>query len=205
VTGKWYDYGNRQARTSAGLGQVMIPVRLGELTDINDGLVAFLPEASGAAPGPVVYSVVYSASAPAEGGNGVVQPGPDTIELTLNGPALTFTAIVDPRAPVHVSTGVLPTATMTIPPDQYLNAMQRLAVSFTTRPVLSDQFGLRIPLPAEAGFTWSWVSRGAGPVPISPASAPDVPSYGYSPQRLLEGWLDLIPNQASPAPGGDQR
>jgi hypothetical protein len=197
VTGKWYDYGTRQARTSAGLGQVNIPVRLGELTDIDDGLVAFLPEATGSASAP--YSVVYSATAPAAGANSVVQPGPDTVLLTLNGPALTFTVIADPRAPVHVNTGVLPTATMQIPPDQYLSAMQQLAVTFTTRPVLGDQFGLRLPLPAEAGFTWSWVSRGAAPAPLSPASAPDVPSYGYSPQRLLEGWLDLIPNPVPPA------
>jgi hypothetical protein len=199
VNGKWYDYGDRQASTSAGLAHVQIPVRLGELTDIDDGLVAFLPEAAGAAP----YSVVYSATAPDNGASNVIQPGADTIELTLNGPALTFTTIVDPRAPVHVNTGVLPTVTMQIPPDQYLSAMQQLAVTFTTRPVLSGQFGLRIPLPAEAGFTWKWVSSGTAPAPLSPASAPDVPSYGYSPQQLLEGWLDLIPNPSSPN-GGQQ-
>jgi hypothetical protein len=201
VNGKWYDYATRQASTSAGLAQVQIPVRLGELTDIDDGLVAFLKEP---------YTVVYAATAPDNGANKVVQPGADTIELTLNGPAQTFTAIVDPRAPVHVSTGVLPTVALQIPPDQYLSAMQQLAVTFTTRPVLSDQFGLRIPLPAEAGFTWSWVSpsltqeQGAVPAPLSPASAPDVPTYGYSPQQLLEGWLDLIPNPPQ-SPNGSQQ
>jgi hypothetical protein len=204
VSGRWYDYGDRQARTCAGLSQVQIPVRLGELTDIDDGLVAFLPEASGSPTAP--YSVVYSATAPPSGPHGVVQPGPDVIELTLNGPALTFTALVDPRAPVHVSTGVLPTIAMQIPPDQYLNAMQQLAVTFATRSVLRDQFGLRLPLPAEAGFSWAWVSRGAAPAELSPASAPDVPAYGYSPQQLLEGWLDLIPAPAPPqSPDGSQQ
>lgn len=199
VTNKWYDYGVRQASTSALLGQVAIPVRLGELTDIDDGLVAFLPE------GPAPYSVMYSASAPANGAHGVVQPGPDAIELRLNGPALTFTALIDPRAPVHVSTGVLPTVAMQIPPDQYLTAMQQLAVTFTTRSVLRDQYGLRVPLPAEAGFTWSWVSTGAAPMPLSLASAPDIPTYGYSPQQLLEGWLDLIPTPSPPPSDGSQQ
>jgi len=194
VTGKWYDYGDRQARTSAGLDQVRIPVRLGELTDIDDGLVAFLPEGSAPAP----YSVVYSAAAPANHANGVLQPAPGTVELTLNGPALTFTAIVDPRAPVHVTTGVLPTVTMQIPPDQYLRAMQQLAVTFTARPLLAGQLGLSIPLPAEAGFSWAWVAAGTAPAPLAPPTAADVPSYGYSPQQLLEGWLDLIPDPASP-------
>jgi len=194
VTNRWFDYAVRQAHTCAGLDQVRIPVRLGELTDIDDGLVAFLPEADGPQP----YQTVYSAAAPDNHANGVVRPGPDTVELTLNGPPLTFTALVDPRAPVHVTTGVLPTATMQIPPDQYLRAMQQLAVTFVTRPVLSGQPGLRLPLPAETGFSWSWVAPGEAPAPLAPQSTPDIPAYGYSPQRLLEGWLDLIPNPAPP-------
>jgi hypothetical protein len=198
VSNKWYDYAVRQANTCAGLNQVKVPVRLGDLTDIDDGLVAFLPEAAGPSP----YSVVYSAAAPDNGKNGVVLPGPATVELTLNGPPLTFTAIVDPRAPVHVTTGVLPTVAMQIPPDQYLRAMQQLAVTFTTWPVLDGQLGLRIPLPAETGFSWSWVAPNQAPAPLSPQSAPDVPSYGYSPQRLLEGWLDLIPNPNPVPPDG---
>jgi hypothetical protein len=200
VAGKRYDYQARQDRTSAGLSQVRIPVRLGELTDIDDGLVAFLPETTGPAP----YTVVYSAAATPGGTHGVVQPGPDTVELTLNGPPLTFTTIVDPRAPVHVTTGVLPTVTMQIPPDQYLRAMRQLAVTFTTRPVLGGQLGPRIPLPTEAGFTWSWVAAGAAPAPLAPPPSPDVPAYGYSPQRLLEGWLDLIPNPVPPSDGSPQ-
>ena len=200
VTGKLFDYGDRQARTSAGLARMNIPVRLGELTDIDDGLVAFLPE-GGTASAP--YSVVYASTAPAGGKNSVTQPGADTIELTLNGPALTFTLLADPRSPVHVSTGVLPTVTMQMPPEQYLRAMQQLAVTFTARPVLGDQLGLRLPLPAEVGFSWSWVAAGQRPAPLSPADAPDVPSYGYGPQQLLEGWLDLIPNP--PSDNGSQQ
>ena len=199
VTEKWFDYAERQSHTCAGLDQVRIPVRLGDLTDIDDGMVAFLPQADGPNP----YQTVYSAAAPKNGANGVVRPGPDTVELTLNGPPLTFTALVDPRAPVHVTTGVLPTATMQIPADQYLRAMQQLAVTFVTRPVLSGQLGLRLPLPTETGFSWSWVAAGGAFTSLAPQSAPDVPAYGYSPQRLVEGWLDLIPNpnpNSSPAP-----
>jgi hypothetical protein len=200
VAGRWYDYAQRQAGTCAGLDQVRIPVRLGDLTNIDDGLVAFLPEAAGAAP----YSVVYSAAAPENGTSGVLRPGPDTIELTLNGPPLTFTALVDPRAPVHVTTGVLPTATMAIPPDQYLRAMQQLAVTFTAWPLLTGQGALSgqdgpcVPLPDITGFGWSWILFGQAPAPLAPQPAPDIPSYGYSPQRLLEGWLDLVPNPPIP-------
>jgi hypothetical protein len=89
---------------------------------------------------------------------------------------------------------VLPVATLLIPPDQYLRAMQQLAVTFTTRPVLRDQLSLRLPLPVEVGYHWGWIAPGEAPVELNTAQAPDVPIYGHGPQRLLEGWLDLIPN-----------
>ena len=200
VSNRWYQYAVRQAHTCAGLDQVRIPVRLGDLTDIDDGLVAFLPQSADAAH---PYSTVYSPAAPAGGANGVVQPRPDTVTLTLNGPSLTFMALVDPRAPVHVSTGVLPTATMRIPPDQYVRAARQLAVTFTTRPVLRGGPDLHLPLPAMAGFGWSWVAPGQAPAQLDTQPSLDAPVYGYSPQRLLEGWLDLIPNPAPPdAPPG---
>ena len=112
-----------------------------------------------------------------------------------------MTAIVDPRAPVHATTGLLPTAALRIPADQYVRAMQRLAVTFTTRPVLRDTLELRLPLPAEPGFSWAWVAAGQPPAPLQIAASPDTPIYGYGPQRLLEGWLDLIP--VAPENGND--
>jgi hypothetical protein len=193
VAGSWFDYGQRQASISAGLSQVLIPAQLGDLTNIDDGLVAYLPESSGEQP----YSVVYSSAAPGGRANGVRPPGPDTVRLTLNGAPQAFTVIVDPRAPVHISTGILPTAALPIPPDQYLRAAQALAVTFTARPVLRGQPSLSVPLPDLAGFGWSWVTPGTAPTPLSIPSSPDAPAYGYSPQRLLEGWLDLIPDTAS--------
>ena len=48
----WTDYGARQANTCAGLDRVAIPLRLGDLTNIDDGLVAYLPETAG--PGAVL-------------------------------------------------------------------------------------------------------------------------------------------------------
>lgn len=185
----WTDYGVRQANTCAGLDRVAIPLRLGDLTNIDDGLVAYLPEAAGSAP----YSAVLSPAAAAGGTHGVTKPAANAIELTLNGASLTVTAIVDPRGPVHATTGMLPTAALRIPADQYVRAMQRLAVTVTTRPVLRDTLELRLPLPAEPGFSWAWVAAGQPPAPLQVAASPDTPIYGYGPQRLLEGWLDLIP------------
>ena len=197
VTHGWTEYADRQAHSSAGLGGVEYPVRLGNLANIDDGLVAYMIDGGGTDP----YSTVYSPAAPAAGANGVARPDPDTIELTLNGAAMTFTLFVDPRAPVHATTGVLPVASRLIPPDQYAAAMGGLAVTFTTHPVMRALNGLGLPLPEETGYGWSWVAPGAAPSALPAKTGSDVASYGYTPQRLLEGWLELSPTPDGNAEG----
>jgi hypothetical protein len=82
--------------------------------------------------------------------------------------------------------------------------MQQLAVTFTTWPVLSAANGPSLPLPVETGFDWRWVAPGEPPgqpptVTLLSASSPaGNPVFGYSPQRLREGWLDLEHSE----PGG---
>lgn len=188
VTEGLTDYAAREARTSAGLRDVKVPLQLGNATHTDDGLVAFLPE-TGSPTAP--YRTVLSAFAPDGATHGVEQPGKDAVALALGDDPITLTALVDPRSPVRVGTPLLPTATLRIPPDQYLRAMQELALTFTTRPVLRDTLDLRLPLPAEPGYAWSWIAPGQPPAPLSATPAPDVPIRGYGPNRLIEGWLDL--------------
>jgi hypothetical protein len=180
-------YGDREKVTSAKLAEIEFPLRLGEMTDIDDGLVAFLPE--GDTPQP--YTVVYSSAAPPGVDPQVKVPAADTVTLKLNGDAWFTTALVDPRAPVHFTTGILPTGSLRIPPDQYSLAMAQLAVTFTTRPVMRDTLELRLPLPDEAGLAWAWIAADGKATPLPPPASADTPIYGYGPQRLLEGWLDL--------------
>lgn len=183
------DYSDRQQASSANLGGVNFPLRLGELSDIDDGMVGYLIEGSGANP----YSVIYAPAAPASGGNNVVQPTPTTIQLNLNAQPLTVTMLIDPRAGVHATTGVLPVAELSIPSDQYAQTMQNLEMTFFTMPVLSEADGLAIPLPQESGYSWVWINPGNTLVPLKANAVNENAAYGYSPQTLLEGWLALIP------------
>ena len=188
-------YSARQQFSSANLAAVQFPVRLGNLADISDGLVGFLIE--GSAPNP--YSTFYSPAAPSSGQNGVVQPAPDTIQLTLNAPPMTLTMLIDPRASVHATTGVLPVSELSIPPDQYSGAMSSLAVTFFTTPVLSESSGLIVPVPAEQGYVWNWITPGApAPIPIASNAANGNAIFNYTPQSILEGWLALDPAPANP-------
>lgn len=194
VKNGWTDYLARQKETSAGLADMVFPLRLGDLSNIDDGLVAFLPEGPVATP----YSTVFSSAAPEAGGNNVELPLPDTMHLKLNGGLTPVTLIVDPRSPVHATTGILPVGVVQIPPDQYAAALADLSLTFTTRPVLARSGGLSLPLPAENGFSWSWIDPGKEPAALPTDTASDVAVWGYSPQQLIEGWLGLVPN---PKPG----
>jgi len=193
VANNWTDYAERQAHTSAAMGDVQFCVRLGNLPNIDDGLVAYLPESDGNAR----YTTVYSPAAPGGGQHHVVQPPVNTLSVTPNGAALFVTLIVDPRAPVHATTGILPVVEQQIPSDQYADALRKIAVSFTTHPVLRPSGGLSLPLPIEAGFGWSWVATRAAPIPLPARAGSDHATYGFSPQRLLEGWLLLTPQTDS--------
>jgi len=193
VINKRYDYMERQKASAAALADVEIPVRLGDLAKSTDGLIAFLPEA----PQPDPYGIVYSPAAPGGRTNGVERPKPDTLQVTANAPApLTLTLLFDPRAAVHATTGILPVTEVAVPADQYAKTMRELAMTFTTHPVLSRRDGLMVPLPSETGLIWSWVQPEGTTTTITPLDSHAVngtASFGYTPQKLLEGWLRLEP------------
>lgn len=190
-----YQYANRMAYSSAKLGSVQFPVRLGDLANIDDGLVGFLIDGQE----PTPYGTFYSPAAEAGWKNGVVPPASDTVQLTLNAAPITLTMLIDPRAAVHATVGVLPVEELGVPPDQYAETMRNLQMTFFTMPVLKERQGLELPLPKVAGYLWSWVSPGAVPeVPLTPDAVNDDAVWDYSPQVLLEGWLKLRPELQRP-------
>jgi hypothetical protein len=66
-------------------------------------------------------------------------------------------------------------------------------------PLLRPGSGLTVPLPAIAGFNWSWITeqeREAGPAwAVEPELRPPAAGavWEYSPQGVTEGWLRLNP------------
>ena len=194
-------YETRQQFSSANVAAVELPVRMGNLANVDDGLVCFLPEGSGNAP---VYSIVYSPTAPDAGGNGVQQPTATTTQLTLNGSAAVMTLLMDPRASVHATTGVLPVSSLEIDPDQYQAALSNIAMTFFTAPVIAGSSSFVVPVPVESGYSWSWITAGASALqPLKANAANGYATFGYSPQTLIEGWLDLVPTP--PPTGGSTR
>ncbi|WP_437324926.1 hypothetical protein [Sorangium sp. So ce381] len=178
-------------RDAAGFPSVKFPVRLGDLSNLNDGLIGyFIDDGSAGA-----YQTFYApASASADGG--ISPPAADTLSLASGGDAaaLTLSMLVDPRGSIHATTGILPVKEITIPPDLYSDALGRIAVTFLASPIVTGEGPLALPLPAESGYAWSWVTARPGGrgfsvnsdlSPIRAAGTLD------SARQLQEGWLRL--------------
>jgi hypothetical protein len=110
-----------------------------------------------------------------------------------------LTMLVDPRAGVHATTGVLPVEELTVPSDQYGEAMSTLAMTFFSNPILKSVKELVVPLPEESGYDWSWIDPSEpAPIPLTANQATEFAIFGYTPQTVLEGWLELTPTPDKP-------
>jgi hypothetical protein len=218
-------------RDDAGLRDVDFPVRLGDRNHLSDGLVGYFID------GPVPYDTFYAPAAAAADGTGVRRPAPDTLRLKLRpaldppdvpypGPAAqtaaledatvrsvrtAVTLLMDPRAAVHATTGVLPVKEIDLPAESYARALRSIEVAFFTHPVLRGAQGLELPVPDEAGFTWHWTmgvkqdgtARPQDEELRAPATG-DRAHFSFSPQIAQDGWLKLVPQPPQSGSQGAQ-
>ncbi len=204
-------------------------VRLGDQATRDDGLIGYFPAGN--------MSVFNSVAAPPVTGGPVRQIGTRLPDGTLNyvwlrptqqgtvqpgagqpgAGGTEVTLVLDPRAVVHATTGILPVVTAAVRPDQVGAALAHLEVTFQAAPVLTairptpTQQGqiapfpnsAALPLPAERNGTWSW---------WQPGPAGDWTGYGVSdpstdaalspiPNVLVDGVLQLEIDAGSPSGG----
>lgn len=183
-------------RQTRGLTDVAFDVRLGDLRQIDDGLVGYFRTPTGAAE---EYRSFY---APAADGDrsGVMPPDSAPIRLTVAEAdrPLRLTMLVDPHTAVHATTGILPMKAVRIAPAHVADPLRRMQISLPCHPVLAAE-ELRLPLPDIAGFDWRWVHRaadGAWSVLSDVAGGGERPRASGAPLRIAEGWLQLVPRRS---------
>ena len=195
--------------TDDGLSGVKFPAVVGDIDRLDDGLVGYFKQG---VDGSYDLTTFYSEAALAEANTGVVQPAITNVLLTPNStpegqlPSVTageqkLLMLMDPRAGIHLTTGILPTQYIEIPPTQYADILGGLDMTFLTTPVLRPVPGLALPLGAESGYTWSWVEetpdgKGGSEWLITPNIVPPTANalWQYTPQQVTEGWLRLNPD-----------
>ncbi|WP_341843662.1 hypothetical protein [Chitinophaga caseinilytica] len=192
-----------------GFTGVQFPVILGDLDNIDDGLIGYFKQGTEG----YDFSSFYSEAA--TGTNGVVKPAatnllvnvspkidaPDPANVMQD--AVKVLMLVDPRASIYATSGIQPVMTIEIPPDEYTDIVSTLEMTFLTTPVLQGITGFNLPLPAEEGYQWSWVEETLVADKPVWAVVPDISFTtseaiaAYTPQAIREGWLRLNPQLLS--------
>ncbi len=148
-------------RNRDGFTKVKFPLRIGKFNQFNDGLVGYWKENGEVLDEQFLINqkpLVNIDHASIKFLNDLDIP----IEQTLDSPPQLVSMLLDPRGKVHVTTGILPVKDISVPPDQYLPAMQRIGVTFLTTPLLSPARNIHSLLPKEEGFQWSWLETSGG-------------------------------------------
>lgn len=194
--------GGRYVDTDHAVGEVGFPVVLGDLNRLDDGLVGYF---KGSKEGAYDTTTFFSHAATGTDPRVVV---PSPTNLLVRPQATPATApdtprtvtrllmLVDPRVPVHATTGIVPTQSLSIAPKLYEDTLAGLELTFPVFPLLRAAGGLAVPRPTIPGYEWSWITQEPGQTwSVDPELARPTAGalWQYSPQSLTEGWLRLNP------------
>ncbi len=147
----------RNTRDTDRFGEVQFPIRIGEYQQFNDGVVGYWIEQGDEFKNNVFYAPQSA----------LIQDDhikthaddPMTIYQTVESATQTLMMLIDPRGIVHATSGVVPSKSISLPPDQYAQALESIEITFISTPILTDMGRINLQLPVEAGYQWSWLQK----------------------------------------------
>lgn len=198
-------------RDSDRFTAVNFPLRVGEHSRLNDGLLAFWIENKkfDTKNEPYIDNKLYLPKTPDTPRTSTIthtdimrHQGQTVPHITqaIDTPKRFLTMLVDPRGAVHVSSGILPVQSLKIPPDQYSTALHNLELTFYSGPFITKQTGIELPLPTEPGYTWSLLTKENGAWADTHEINPVEQNATFAaPHMVREGWLKLKPDPVQDA------
>jgi len=69
-----------------------------------------------------------------------------------------ITTLIEPRSSIQAVSGILPSKSIDIPPNFYVNILNNISVTFLAAPILSCT-KISIPLAEAMDSTWSWLEQ----------------------------------------------
>jgi hypothetical protein len=200
----------RSRRETDGFTQVVFPIRIGEYHQLNDGLVGYWLEDSAFQ----IHCPFYAAQSDPNDSADIITyyDSPIAIKQTIDAPPQYLTMLVDPRGVIHATSGILPTKEISIPANQYRDALRNIEVTFFSAPILSDANQLDLSLPREAGYLWSWLQRvndnwtEISTLQTVPRSAfIEAMSNDLWESLIQQGWLTVLDEETALVVAVDQR
>jgi hypothetical protein len=161
---------------------VQFKVRLGDAGQLNDGLVAFWEEEH------------------SPNGRCSLKDSPVTADIRQD-VALSFartsqfvTMLIDPRAPVHARSGILPTKVISIPRAHYADIVGRMSMALPVGPILCPGNTVALHAPDTTRYAVSWLQHENGEwLEEAIAGTPSTAAEWSAATRIREGWLKLTP------------
>ncbi len=185
-------------RCTNGFEKVKFPIIFGDLNERKDGTVGYFLK-----PGNnnFDFSKFYSYANP-ETKDGHITPTQTTLTKSVSDANTDVLVIMDPRFPINIETGILPTASFSIEKEQYVDALKNLEVFFEIHPVLSQVDQVSMPTPNIAGYHFEWMqvkkengsNRRWNNTP-NIASPSLEPSFKDEDLKFVEGYLCLRTKQ----------
>jgi len=144
-------------RNDNGFTEVRFPIRISEYRQFNDGTVGYWKEKDDTYEDETFFAPQSDTDVELTGGH--LKTRNTVFFQRLKSEPQILSLLIDPRGVVHATTGILPCKAISIPPDQYAAALQAIEITFLSTPVLTDAGKIRLPLPEEAGYKWSWLHQ----------------------------------------------
>lgn len=150
---------------TAAYEKVEIPLRIGDYTKLNEGVVMYWNDADINAKGS--YDHVFSTSCLPE--EKKEKSKLEAIKKTITvKPQMThsldadphrLTLLIDPRADIHICSGVAPMKEMRLPERFWKETLSRLRINFEMGPGMFPKNEIRINLPETHDYGWSWLQK----------------------------------------------
>ncbi len=181
---------------SHGFPTIKFPVAIGDATNARDGVVGFFVHDPASHITTPLYTAAGTASLPGLPIAGTIEYK-DSHRFLDCGTPVTLTLLMDPRAIVHVTTGVLPKAVLELPSRVRSAAKAAQEAFFQVAPLLSPGGDVTMPIPSDDFGKWSWAYRPQVTMwkeADTMTAATDRAGFSPRPQQLSEGWLTLKMN-----------
>ncbi|MFT5758696.1 MAG: hypothetical protein ACI9LM_003444 [Alteromonadaceae bacterium] len=170
----------KNQRSTDEFTKVQFPVRLGEYGQLNDGLIGYWLEKQDLQ-GQIHFATEALDSTGTivfEKGNKFYSPQSDYIDAktiesrfeylsdgainfyqSIDDKSQTVTMLMNAQGVIHATVGILPNKEISIPQDQYTQALQNIEVTFLHAPLLTRQGKIDMPLRKVNDYLWSWVEQ----------------------------------------------
>ncbi len=172
-------------RTKDGYENVQFPIRLGEQKQLDDGLVGYWVNHTNGS----FVNDTFFANTIGDNHQGITHN--NLIQKSLQEAPNYLTMLMDPRAILHATTGILPVKTIQIPAQHYTQALKKIEVDFLTAPIVSAESDVSITTPLEKNKAWQWIKKTGNDQTEEEKITSFDENGTFTKQKIKEGWLKL--------------